>query len=211
MNYQKELDKILDEYGNENKKLFLHSCCAPCSSYVIEYLSQYFDIVVFYYNPNITEQTEYKKRVKEQQRLISSMPHKHKVEFLEGAYEPDLFFSMARGLEKCREGEERCFGCYELRLRKTAIEAKMRGFDYFTTTLTISPLKKAEIINEIGMRLEKVYDISFLPSDFKKRNGYLRSIDLSKEYNLYRQDYCGCCYSKAAREAEKEITNAKDD
>lgn len=204
MNYQKELEKELSKIGGSDKRLLLHSCCAPCSSYVIEYLSAFFRITVFYYNPNITEREEYGKRVLEQRRLLSSMPLKNPVDFIEGEYEPEVFFELSKGLEKCPEGQERCFACYEMRLKETAIQAKRLGYDYFTTTLTISPLKNAEIINEIGQRLGAVYDINYLLSDFKKKNGYKRSIELSKEYDLYRQDYCGCCYSKAERRMKQE-------
>lgn len=204
MNYQKELEKELSRLESPDKRLLLHSCCAPCSSYVIEYLSEFFKITVFYYNPNITEQEEYKKRVVEQKRLIDTMALKNPVDFLEGNYEPDKFFELSKGLEKCPEGQERCFACYEMRLKETAVQAKALGYDFFTTTLTISPLKNAQILNEIGIRLGNIYDIKFLMSDFKKKNGYKRSVELSEEYNLYRQDYCGCCYSKAERRMKQE-------
>lgn len=209
MNYQLELDKILEQPENHGKKLFLHSCCGPCSSYVIEYLSQYFQITVFYYNPNISFEEEYRRRVEEQKRLIASMPTRFPVDFQEGDYEPGLFFDNVRGLEKCREGEERCAVCFEMRLKKTAKEARRQGYDFFTTTLTISPLKNATILNEIGERQGILFDIPFLPSDFKKRGGYLRSIELSKQYQLYRQDYCGCVFSKKERD-ERRRTNEED-
>ncbi len=219
-NYQKELEKVLCKLkkeksaenkslpgnppeaaggikGREKPRLLLHSCCAPCSSYCMEYLREYFRLTVFYYNPNITGQEEYRKRLAEEKRLIEAYNVKgDKIEILEGDYEPQLFFDMARGLENCPEGAERCFRCYELRLRKTAELAAKEGFDYFTTTLTISPLKNAAKLNEIGERLSAEYGIPWLPSDFKKRGGYQRSIELSKEYGLYRQNYCGCIYSK---------------
>lgn len=203
-NYQKELDVLLSELKKETDAptLLLHSCCAPCSSYCMEYLRDFFRITVFYYNPNITEEAEYRKRVKEEIRLIETYnrqveeDRKAKIEIIEGDYEPDCFLEMAKGLENCPEGGDRCFGCYELRLRKTAELAKERGFDYFTTTLTISPLKNAGKLNEIGERLASEYGIRWLPSDFKKRGGYQRSIELSKEYDLYRQNYCGCVFSK---------------
>ncbi|MGN0471273.1 MAG: epoxyqueuosine reductase QueH [Lachnospiraceae bacterium] len=210
MNYQAEMDRILSDLVPGTKRLFLHSCCAPCSSYVIEYLSRYFRITVFYYNPNITDEEEYWKRAAEEQRLIASMPTRYPVTYQEGRYDPEGFFGMAKGLEKCPEGQERCFGCYELRLTETAKQAKMGGYDYFATTLTISPLKKADVLNEIGMRLGAIYDIPYLCSDFKKKNGYKRSIELSREYGLYRQDYCGCIFSKVAREQEKENANAEN-
>lgn len=212
-NYVKELDRILENKENKGKHLFLHSCCAPCSSYVLEYLKAFFRITVFYYNPNITMEEEYQKRVAEQKRLIAEFNRQleqgksldaYPIEVIEGDYSKALFFDSVKGLESCKEGGERCFVCYELRLRETARWAKDAHADYFTTTLTISPLKNAFKINEIGERLAAEYDISFLPSDFKKKNGYKRSIELSKEYNLYRQSYCGCIFSKAEREKEQE-------
>ncbi len=213
-NYQRELDKIIEELGAAAgcaPTLFLHSCCAPCSSYVLEYLRQYFRITVFYYNPNITEDAEYRKRVAEQKRLITaynemlteSVENKqggYLIQIIEGDYEPQCFYEIAKDLEKCPEGGERCFACYELRLRETAKRAQAGGFDYFTTTLSISPLKNAAKLNEIGEKLAGEYGVAWLPSDFKKRDGYKRSIELSKEYDLYRQDYCGCLYSRRARE-----------
>ncbi len=204
INYQKELDKVLKNLEAEGRvpRLLLHSCCAPCSSYVLEYLSQYFQITLFYYNPNISPKSEYEKRVQEQQNLIEAMNFKHPVTFLEGSYEPDLFYHTVKGYEEVPEGGERCFLCYELRLRAAAKVAKDREFDYFTTTLSISPLKKADKLNEIGAKFEKEYGVSYLYSDFKKKEGYKRSIELSNEYQLYRQNYCGCVYSKL--QAEKE-------
>lgn len=198
-NFQKELDKIIAENESAGRlpSLLLHSCCAPCSSYCIEYLSRYFKITVFYYNPNISEEQEYRKRVKEQMRLIASMSVPHPVSFVEGDYHPEEFFAMAKGLEHCPEGGERCFLCYEMRLRAAALAAKERNMDYFATTLSISPLKNAEKINEIGERLSGEFGVSYLVSDFKKREGYKRSIELSKEYGLYRQNFCGCAFSKA--------------
>lgn len=207
-NYQKELDKVLEGLvGKEQKKLFLHSCCAPCSSYVLEYLSPYFRITVFYYNPNITASAEYFKRVEEQKRLIELLNTKegyYPIEVVEGDYKPQVFLEMSKGLEECPEGGERCFGCYHLRLEETARRAAEHGADYFATTLTISPLKNAEKLNEIGEALAGQYGVSWLPSDFKKKNGYKRSIELSAEYELYRQDYCGCAFSKAERERQKQ-------
>lgn len=202
VNYQKELEKVLEKLGEENRvpSLLLHSCCAPCSSYVLEYLSQYFCITVFYYNPNIFPESEYTKRILEQQTLISRMRVKHPVSFIAGPYDKDRFYQMAAGLEDAKEGGARCMKCYELRLREAAEVAKAGGFDYFTTTLTISPLKNAVRLNEIGLRLAKEYGVSYLVSDFKKKNGYKRSIELSKEYGLYRQDYCGCEFSMRERE-----------
>lgn len=207
MNYQKELEKILEKEENIGKRLLLHSCCAPCSSYCMEYLREYLEITVLYYNPNITEQPEYQKRLEEEMRLIDAyneMPSGHVIQILTADYEPEKFWEMSKGLEKCPEGGERCFRCYELRLRKTAQIAAEMGYDFFTTTLSISPLKNADKLNEIGAVLAKEYKIAYLPSDFKKKNGYKRSIELSKQYNLYRQDYCGCAYSKAEREQRKQ-------
>ena len=197
-NFQKELDKKLEKLkaDGEVPSLLLHSCCAPCSSYVIEYLSDYFNITVFYYNPNISIEEEYRKRVEEQKRLIKSMPTLHKVDFIEGDYEPKIFFDTVKGYEQCKEGGERCFLCYELRLKKTAELAKEKAFDYFTTTLTISPLKNSVKLNQIGSELSEQFGVPYLLSDFKKKEGYKRSIELSKEYDLYRQNYCGCVYSR---------------
>lgn len=200
-NYQKELEKTLNRITAEGvvPKLFLHSCCAPCSSYVIEYLSEYFEITVFYYNPNISPESEYRKRVEEQKSLIDRMPVKHPVTFQEGSYDYSRFLEMAKGLEQVPEGGERCFRCYRLRLEETARLAKEGGYDFFTTTLSISPLKKADKLAEIGQELSGIYEVPYLLSDFKKKNGYKRSVELSKEYDLYRQDYCGCSYSRAER------------
>ena len=197
MNYQKELDKLLAQLEKEERvpSLLLHSCCAPCSSYVLEYLGQYFNITVFYYNPNIFPESEYTKRILEQQTLIGQMRVKYPVSFIAGSYDKDRFYEMAQGLEHVKEGGERCLKCYELRLRESAWIAKSGGFDYFTTTLSISPMKNAARLNEIGLRLQEEYGVNYLISDFKKKNGYKRSIELSKEYGLYRQDYCGCEFS----------------
>ncbi len=210
-NYQKELEKILkkvEDYKQECKpRLFLHSCCAPCSSYVLKYLRKYFTITVFYYNPNISEQEEYAKRVAEQKRLIEIYNEEEKslptISVVEGEHDTENFLRMAEPLADCREGGERCFLCYALRLNKTARLAKEGGYDYFGTTLTISPLKNAAKLNEIGHALEKELGIAWLPSDFKKKEGYKQSIELSAQYDLYRQDYCGCIYSKQEREREK--------
>lgn len=197
-NFQKEMDKKIQELQALGKvlRLLLHSCCAPCSSHCIAYLSDYFKITVFYYNPNISSEEEYRKRVKEQIRFINEYPAKYKVDFIEGDYDTESFYNMAKGLEDCREGGERCFKCYELRLRKTAQTASMNNYDYFTTTLTISPLKNSVKLNEIGLNMAEEYNVEYLVSDFKKKEGYKHSIELSKEYNLYRQNYCGCAYSK---------------
>ncbi len=198
VNYQKELDKIISDITlkGEVKTLLLHSCCAPCSSYVLKYLSEYFKITLLYFNPNIFPQEEYVKRVNEQKRLISELPVRNPIEFLEGRYEPKEFFDAVKGMENEPEGGSRCMVCYEMRLREAAIYASRMGFDYFTTTLSISPLKNAGKINEIGTKLSEEYGVMHLPSDFKKREGYKQSVELSKEYNLYRQNFCGCVYSQ---------------
>ena len=262
-NYQKELDKMInrisgktggwtaDEDQIQPPRLFLHSCCAPCSSYVLEYLRAYFRITVFYYNPNISMQEEYRKRAAEQKRLImaynaeaerqeqagaysagtgrqeqtgvysaetkqreqtgvhnaeageTDAGHRvYPIEIVEGDYEPERFLEMAKGQEQCPEGGARCFDCYEMRLRKTAELALSGGYDYFTTTLSISPLKNAAKLNEIGEGLAGEYGLAYLNSDFKKRDGYKRSIELSKEYHLYRQTYCGCIFSQRGLEDE---------
>lgn len=202
INYQLLLNKTIADIEKTGKtpSLLLHACCAPCSSYVLEYLSEYFNITVFYYNPNITDEAEYKKRVLEEQRLISEMPAKNPIKFLEGRYEPQRFFELAKGLETAREGGERCFKCYRLRLAETAEIAREKGFDYFTTTLSISPLKNAQRLNEIGGEEAERVNVPYLFSDFKKREGYKRSIQLSTQYGLYRQNYCGCIYSKQESE-----------
>lgn len=197
MNYQKELDKLIEKLKKEETvpKLLLHSCCAPCSSYVLEYLSGCFDITVFYYNPNIYPESEYTKRILEQQTLIGEMKTIYPVSFIAGHYDRERFYEMAAGLEHLKEGQERCLKCYELRLREAAELAKKGEFNYFTTTLSISPLKNADRLNEIGTKLAAEYGVEYLQSDFKKKNGYKRSIELSKEFGLYRQDYCGCEFS----------------
>lgn len=204
MNYQIECEKIIAGLNSKNNRLLLHSCCAPCSSYVLVYLRKYFRITVFYYNPNISFQEEYTRRAEEQKRFIDELNQKkeegtYPIDYVEGDFEPDCFFEVAKGLEKEREGGERCFRCYELRLRKTAERAKLNQYDFFTTTLSISPLKAAAKLNEIGVALSEEYGVSYLLSDFKKKNGYKTSVELSKEYNLYRQDYCGCVYSREER------------
>lgn len=204
-NYQKELDNLINSLKEEGNipSLLLHSCCAPCSSYVLEYLSQFFKITIFYYNPNISDEEEYYRRVEEQQKLMKQMPLKNPVDFILGSYQPELFYQIAKGLEQVPEGGERCFRCYELRLEETAKLAKERGYDYFTTTLSISPLKNAGKLNELGEKLSQHYNIPYLYSDFKKKNGYKRSIELSREFDLYRQDYCGCIYSKVEQEKRR--------
>lgn len=202
INYQYKLDGIINSL-DKTPSLLLHSCCAPCSSYCIEYLSQYFSITILYYNPNISPKEEFDRRAEEQRRLISEMPVKNPVSVVVDNYNSQEFYSAVKGLEHIKEGGERCFACYKLRLERAAKYAKEYNFDYFCTTLSISPLKNAQKINEIGEELSEIYSTKFLPSDFKKKGGYLRSIELSREYNLYRQDYCGCAFSKAERNAEK--------
>ena len=197
VNYQKELEKLLKQLGEEQRvpSLMIHSCCAPCSSYVLEYLSEYFKITIFYYNPNIYPESEYTKRILEQQKLIRDMKFRYPVSFLAGKYDKEKFYEMAAGMEDLKEGGTRCMKCYELRLTETARQAVAGEFDYFTTTLSISPMKNAQKLNEIGVRVGEEYGVKYLVSDFKKKNGYKRSIELSKEYGLYRQDYCGCEFS----------------
>jgi predicted adenine nucleotide alpha hydrolase (AANH) superfamily ATPase len=207
MNYQKELDLIIDKLVDQQyqPKLLIHSCCAPCSSYVLEYLSKHFEITIFYYNPNIYPETEYIRRVEEQKQLIQAMHLDSVVQFKQGDYDPGQYYQAIKGLEGEPEGGDRCFICYELRMMEAAQLAKEGGYDYFTTTLSISPHKKSEKLNEIGSRLAAEFGVSYLPSDFKKKNGYKRSIELSKEYNLYRQDYCGCVYSMRNQPEQDEL------
>ena len=206
INYQKQLDKVIENLGETKPTLLLHSCCAPCSSYVMEYLSQYFDITIDYYNPNIDSKEEYEKRVHEQQRLVSEMNLPIKV--IDAGYAPQTFFDMAKGYEQEPEGGKRCYRCYKLRLDQAAKLAQEGGYDYFTTTLTISPLKNAAWLNELGQKAGELAGVRFLPSDFKKKGGYQRSIQLSKEYNLYRQNFCGCVFSK--RESEERMNKEKN-
>jgi len=192
-NEQRMLDQI-SNVDKEKNKLLLHVCCAPCSTSVIERLSDIFDITLFFYNPNITEPEEYKKRLEEVKKFVSLF--KNEIKVTEGRYEVEEFFSIAKGLEKEKERGKRCYECYKLRLMETAVIADKNNFDYFATTLTLSPYKNTDFVNEIGADLDKKYSSTYLYSDFKKKNGYKRSIELSDKYNLYRQDYCGCIYSK---------------
>ena len=197
INYQKVLDEKLNKLSGEKpQKLLLHVCCAPCSSYVLEYLSEYFEITAFFYNPNIDTDSEYRHRAEELIRFINEKKFSNKVDYVIAEYNSTEFYDTVKGLEQCREGGKRCFKCYELRLRRSADYAKKHQYDYFTTTLSISPLKNADKLNEIGGNLSGEYKILYLFSDFKKKNGYKRSIELSKEYNLYRQNFCGCVFSK---------------
>lgn len=207
-NYQKEMEQIIADIENCEKvpRILLHSCCAPCSSYVLEYLSRYFEITIYFYNPNIYPPMEYSKRVKEQEKLIHEMEFVHPVTMNAGIYETDEFYQIVKGLEDEPEGGKRCFKCYELRLQEAAKVAQAGHFDYFTTTLSISPLKNADKLNEIGEKLAKDYHVSYLPSDFKKKNGYKRSVELSNEYGLYRQDYCGCIYSQMEKKKMFDVS-----
>lgn len=200
ISYQRRLDELLKNL-NGTPRLLLHSCCAPCSSYCLEYLSRYFAITVLYCNPNISPGEEFRKRAEEQRRLVSELKTDNPVGLVVSEYDPGEFFSAVRGLEQCAEGGERCFVCYRLRLEKAAEYASGNGFDYFCSTLSISPLKNAQKLNEIGGELSEIYGVPFLPNDFKKKGGYLRSIELSREYGLYRQNYCGCIFSR--QNAEK--------
>ena len=193
-NYQKVMEEILKNIDGQT--LLLHSCCAPCSSYVIKLLSDYFKITIFYYNPNISPEDEYQKRVKEQIKFINNLTTKYKVDFIEGDYEHEKFLKISKGLENELEGGKRCFECYRQRLEKTAMLAQSKKYDYFCTTLSVSPYKNASKLNEIGKELEQKYKVKYLYSDFKKKDGYKKSIELSKQYNLYRQDYCGCKFSR---------------
>ena len=195
MNYQIVLENTLKNL-NTKKRLLLHACCAPCSSYVIEYLSNYFDITILYYNPNIDTDEEFNKRLSELKRFVKEFKTINPVKVVSLGYNQDDYLNIVKGLEEEKEGGARCLKCYKLRLEKSCIYAKENNFDYFTTTLTISPLKNSKVLNEIGHELEIEYNIPYLYSDFKKKEGYKRSIVLSHEYNLYRQDYCGCKYSK---------------
>ena len=218
IHFAKQLEKIDKE---EKKKLLLHACCCPCSSHCLEVLSQHnFEITIFFYNPNIDEKEEYMKRYEELIRFTKEADFAHNVKIIDGGYDPEVFFDMAKGLEDLPERGKRCYLCYEMRLKKTFEYAKENGYDYFSTTLSISPYKNAQWLNEIGKNLEESENqslqggmnesgnnssVRFLYSDFKKKNGYKRSIELSEEYNLYRQNYCGCIFSKQERERKEEI------
>ena len=205
INYQLAMERELAEIARREgrPRLLLHSCCAPCSSAVLERLTDWFDLTVFYYNPNIAPEEEFLRRAEEQRRLVAELPHAHELEFRCGEYESEAFEALARGLEDMPEGGERCTRCFRLRLGKTAALAAREGFDYFTTTLSISPLKDAQRLNAIGGELAEKFGVSYLFSDFKKKNGYKRSCELSLQYELYRQDYCGCRFSQMEREKKK--------
>ena len=205
-NYQILLDRELERItkGGHQPRLLLHACCAPCSSYVLEYLSRYFQITVLFYNPNISPASEFDLRAEELARLIGEMPLANPVNCVVGHYDPAEFAAIAKGHENDPEGGERCTACFRLRLEESAKYAKENGYDYFTTTLSISPLKDAKRLNQIGSELAEQYGVPYLFSDFKKREGYKRSIQLSAEHGLYRQDYCGCAYSKRDAENRKK-------
>ena len=217
INYSRQTQNIIDRIEREQDgkaapRLLLHSCCAPCSSHCMEYLREHFALTVFYYNPKITVSEEYEKRLAEEKRLIAaynrqveeqdfagmhSTSRAKKIDILEAPYDPDRWFGAVEGFEDCPEGGERCTVCFEIRLRRTAEEAAAGGFDYFPTTLTISPLKDAQRLNAIGLRMAEEYGVTWLPSDFKKKDGYKRSIELSRDFGLYRQNYCGCVFSQS--------------
>ena len=197
-NYQRRLDAIIQNLTG-TPRLLLHCCCAPCSSYVLEYLSRFFEITCLFYNPNISPAEEYDRRAEELRRLISEQPHDIPVSIIVEKYNPEDFFAAVKGFEQVKEGGERCFRCYRLRLEMAAKYAKEYNFDYFCSTLSISPLKNAAKLNEIGEELSEIYKMPHLPNDFKKKGGYLRSIELSAEFALYRQNYCGCVFSKIER------------
>ncbi len=209
MNYNLECEKILNSINLEHKpSLLLHSCCAPCSSAVLERISKYFKITILFYNPNITDYEEYLKRKEELKRLIKDVGYDIKI--MDCDYDKEKFISLALGLENKKEGDIRCYKCYKLRLEKTAMEARNNNFDYFTTTLSISPYKNSKWLNEIGEELALKYNINYLYADFKKKNGYKRSVELSNIYHLYRQDYCGCIYSKVERDKIKVLQDQKE-
>lgn len=204
VNYQNVMEELIRAHCTDASvpKLLLHSCCAPCSSYCIAYLAEYFQVTVFYYNPNIYPPEEYHMRAKEQERFVREFPTRYPVSFVEGRYDSERFYQMAAGMEDLPEGDRRCFSCYELRLREAAEYAKAHDYAFFTTTLSISPLKNAAKLNEIGAALEKEYGVRYLFSDFKKKDGYKKSTEISKEYHMYRQYYCGCVFSKRDRDAQ---------
>ncbi len=203
INYQKKLDQLLESIEG-TPKLLLHSCCGPCSSYILEYLTEYFEIFLLYYNPNIYPEKEYWRRLEEQKDVIEKIEKANPIHMIEGEFEPKDFYDSVKGLEDSGEGSERCFSCYRFRLEEAAKKGKEKGCDYFTTTLSISPYKNASKLNEIGQVMEEKYNIKYLYSDFKKKGGYQRSLELSRDYDLYRQDYCGCVFSKKERDERIE-------
>lgn len=210
INYHLKMEEIINNLPSDKiPSLLLHACCAPCSSYVLEILSKYFNITIFYYNPNITPKEEFDKRIVELKKLVSEIPHKNEIKIIEGSYDNDIFENRINEYKNLGERSKRCFECYSLRLEETVKLAKEKKFDFFTTTLSISPYKNANWLNEIGEKLEKKYNIKYLYADFKKNNGYKRSIELSLMYDLYRQDYCGCIYSKKEEEVRKKAKYEK--
>lgn len=201
-NYYIDFEKVIREIDLENPpSLLLHSCCGPCSTSVLELLSDYFKVTLLYYNPNIYPSDEYYKRLEEQKKVLDKVNGRFEIKFLEGRYDPSEYFDAVKGVEHLPEGSQRCFNCYELRLKEAAQFAKNLNMDYFATTLSVSPYKNAQIINEIGEKIAQEYEVNHLPNDFKKKDGYKKSVELSKSWNIYRQDYCGCPFSK--REAEE--------
>lgn len=201
-NYYIDFEKVIREIDLENPpSLLLHSCCGPCSTSVLELLSDYFKVTLLYYNPNIYPREEYYKRLEEQKKVLEKINGRFEIEFLEGRYDPAEYFDAVKGVEQLPEGSQRCFNCYEIRLKEAAQVAKKLHMDYFATTLSVSPYKNAQIINEIGEKIAQEYEVKHLPNDFKKKDGYKKSVELSKSWNIYRQDYCGCPFSK--REAEE--------
>ena len=205
MNYDLEMEKQINHL-TDKKTLLLHACCAPCSSAVLERIAKYFDITILYYNPNITDQEEYEKRLQELENFVSKL-NLDNIKVMPGRYKPEEFFEISKGLEQEKERGKRCYECYKLRLEETAKIAEKLGFDFFTTTLSISPYKNSKWLNEIGENLDKKYQTTYLYADFKKKNGYKRSIELSRKYNLYRQDYCGCIYSKKEKNFCRIVNN----
>ena len=204
INYQKVMEELIRDNCSETvvPRLLLHSCCAPCSSYCISCLAEYFHVTVFYYNPNIYPPEEYRMRAAEQKRFVEQYPTKYPVSYIEAPYESDRFYEMARGMEDIPEGGERCFACYEMRLKKSVEYASLHGFDFFTTTLSISPLKNAQKLNEIGAKLAEQFHVQYLYKKKKKKDGYKKSTEISKEYQMYRQYYCGCVFSKRDRDRQ---------
>ncbi|OUQ36871.1 epoxyqueuosine reductase QueH [Faecalibacterium sp. An121] len=208
-NYAREMDAVLRRLDGRRPRLLLHACCGPCSSAVLEQLCQHFEITILYYNPNIWPDAEYHRREQELERFVAQA-HPLGVTVVEDRYDPREFYEAARGLEDEPERGRRCTACYRLRMRRAAQYAAQHGFDWFTTTLSISPHKDAARINQIGQELAAEYGVPHLPSDFKKKNGYLRSLQLSAEYGLYRQDYCGCIFSARQSQAERDARVGED-
>ena len=211
INYQKKMEELIDRHCRDKApRLVLHSCCGPCSTYCLQTLAMHFQVTVLYYNPNIYPEEEYHMRAAEQERFIREFPTRYPVTFVEGRYQPAEFYELVRGMEDLPEGGERCFLCYEQRLREAAEYARENEYDFFTTTLSISPLKNSDKLNEIGAKLEAEYGVSYLYSDFKKKEGYKRSTEISKEYHMYRQYYCGCVFSKRQRDREIEEKKGRE-